>query len=254
MQKSLDLTILSAIMSYMTLNKLYKRQDKILQKIFSNEKNIFHGVQVILVGGTALARCYLQHRASYDLDFFVNARFDPVVIQKRLSEAGVKLKMVEVVNNPMFAAELHGVVDVDGEPLRVSIVEDIYAAMFPVKTIGGIRTETVEGLYHRKIRTITGSGEGVISSTGRTVQVGARQTARDIFDLYVLSKEIKPILEFVREINRQGAGVPEALLINGLKKVRWMELMDEFGMLEIAEKYSGIKAFDIKRYFDEVLK
>lgn len=238
----------------MAFKQLYKRQDKVLKKIFGKEKDIFPGTRVILVGGTALARYYLQHMASYDLDFFVSARFDPVVIQKRLSEAGVKLKMVETVNNPMFAAELHGVVDIDGEPLRVSIVEDIYADMFPVKTIGGIRTETVEGLYHRKIRTVTGSGEGVVSSTGRTMQAGARQTARDLFDLFVLSKEINPLLEFVRDINRHGAGVPETLLINGIKKVRWMELMDEFGMLDVAEEYAGIKAFDIKRYFDEVLK
>ncbi len=238
----------------MAFKQLYKRQDKILKKIFGNEKDIFPGARVILVGGTALARCYLQHRASYDVDFFVNIRFDPIVIQRRLSDARVKLQMVEVVNDPMFAAELHGVADVDGEPLRVSVVEDIYADMFSAKTVGGIRTEAVEGLYQRKVRTITGSGEGVASLTGRTVQAGARQTARDLFDLYVLSNEIKPLLEFVREINRHGAGVPEALLIDGLKKVRWMELMDEFDMLDVAEKYAGIKAFDIKRYFDEVLK
>lgn len=237
--------------------QLYKQQDKILKKIFDIEKDLFPGARVILVGGTALARCYLQHRASYDLDFFVNARFDPVVVQRRLSNARVKLQMIEVVNDQMFAAELHGVADVDGEPLRISIVEDIYADMFPVKTVGGIRTEAVEGLYHRKIRTITGSGDGVASSTGRTVQAGARQTARDLFDLYVLSKEIRPLLEFVREINRHGAGVPEALLISGLRKVRWMELMDEFEMLQVAERYAGIKAskaFDVKRYLDEVLR
>jgi len=234
--------------------RLYRQQDKILKKIFDIEKDLFPGARVILVGGTALARCYLQHRASYDLDFFVNARFDPVVVQRRLSNARVKLQMIEVVNDQMFAAELHGVTDVDGEPLRISIVEDIYADMFPVKTVGGIRTEAVDGLYHRKIRTITGSGDGVASSTGRTVQAGARQTARDLFDLYVLSKEIRPLLEFVREINRHGAGVPEALFVSGLRKVRWMELMDEFEMLEVEERYAGIKAFDIKRYFDEVLR
>lgn len=238
----------------MAFEQLYKRQDKIIKKIFGRGKDIFPGARVILVGGTALARCYLQHRASYDLDFFVNVRFDPAVIQRRLSNAGVGLKMAEVVNAPMFAVELHGVVEVDGEPLRVSIVEDIYADMFPVKTIIGIRTETVEGLYHRKIRTITGSGEGVASSTGRTVQAGARQTARDLFDLYVLSNEIKPLMELVREINKHGASVPEALLISGIRKIRWMELMDEFEMLQKADRYAGIKLFDIKRYFDEVLR
>src|SRR3990170_8050843 len=241
-------------MSYMTFKQLYKQQDKILEKIFDNEKNIFPGARVILVGGTALARCYLQHRASYDLDFFVNARFDPSVIQSRLSNAGAPLRMVEIVNDPMFAIELHGVVNIDGEPLRVSVVEDIYADLFPVRTVSGIRTETVERLYHRKIRTLTGSGDGIVSSTGRMVSAGARQTARDLFDLYVLSKEIKPLMESMREINEHGAAVPEALLISGFRRIRWMELLDEFEALEKAEKYSGIRLFDMKRYFDEVLR
>lgn len=240
----------------MAFTRLYKQQDKILKKIFDNEKEIFPGAQVILAGGTALSRYYLQHRASYDLDFFVNVRFDPFVIQRRLSNVRVTLQKVEVGNDRMFAAELHGVgvAATDGEPLRISIIEDIYAGMFEVRTHNGIRTEAIEGLYHRKIRTITGSGEGRASTTGRMVQAGARQTARDLFDLYVLSKEIKPLMEFVREINRHGAGVPESLLISGLRNVRWVDLMDEFEMLQKAEKYAGIKAFDIKRYFDETLK
>ncbi len=238
----------------MTFNQLYKNQNKILKKIFDREKDIFPGARVILVGGTALSRCYLQHRASYDLDLFVNTRFDPAVVQRRLASARIGLRMVEVVYDPMFATELHGVSDIKGEPLRISIVEDIYADMFPITSVGGMRTEVIEGLYHRKIRTITGSGEGAISSTGRTVHAGARQTARDIFDLYVLSREIKPLMEFVREINEHGAAVPEALLISGIRKMPWIELMDEFEMIQKAGRYADIKTFDIKRYFDEVLR
>src|SRR4030067_2911114 len=242
------------IMSYMTFKQLYKRQDKILKKIFDNEATIFPGARVVLAGGPALARCYLQHRASYDLDFFDNTRFDPPLIQRRLSSAGVPLQMVGIVNDPMFAVQLHGTANVNGEPLKVSIVEDIYSGMFPLNTVAGIRTETIEGLYHRKIRTITGSGEAAVSSTGRTAHAGARHTASDLFDLYVLRSEIRPLIEFVRTINEHGAAVPETLLISGLRKIRWIELMDEFGMLQISERYAGIKAFDIKRYFDGVLR
>jgi len=238
----------------MTFKRLYKRQDKLLKKIFGSEKVLFPGARVILAGGTALARCYLEHRASYDLDFFVDARFDPMVVQRRLAGVGVGLQGVEVADDAMFATQLHGQAEIDGEPLKLSIVEDIYAEMFPVRTVSGIRTETVEGLYHRKLRTITGSAEGTRSSTGRTVRVGARHTARDLFDLYVLSNEVKPLMEFVREINRHGAAVPEALLLSGIGKVRWMELMDEFDMLEKAGKYAELKAFEIKRYFDKVLR
>ena len=58
----------------------------------------------------------------------------------------------------------------------------------------------------------------------------------------------------MREINEHGAAVPEALLISGFRRIRWMELLDEFEALEKAEKYSGIRLFDMKRYFDEVLR
>ncbi len=240
-------------MSYMTFKKLYDKQDKVIKKIFDHENDIFPGARVILVGGTALARCYLHHRASYDLDFFVNARFDPAVIERRLSGARVPLTIVEMVNDPLYAAQLHGMASVSGEPLKIGIVEDLYADMFPVQSVSGIRTEAIEGLYHRKLRTITGSG-GRISPTGRMIPAGARRTARDIFDLYVLSSEIMPLLEFVRKINTHGAALPEAMLISGLKAVRWMELMDEFEMLQPVKKYEGITAFDIKRYFDGVLR
>ena len=238
----------------MTFRQLYKQQDKILKKIFDNEKNIFPDARVILAGGTALSRCYLQHRVSYDLDFFVNVRFDPFMVQHRLTDAKVQLQSVEALDDKMYASQLHGMVKINDDLLKISIIEDTYADKFPLETACGIHTETIEGLYHRKLRTIAGSGEGITSSTGRTVHEGARKTARDLFDLYVLSNEIKPLMKFVREINEHGAAVPEALLISGIRKISWMDLMDEFGMLELAEKYAGIKAFDIKRHFDEVLQ
>jgi len=48
------------------LEKLYPLQDKVLQLIRSLETNFY------LTGGTALSRCYIKHRYSDDLDFFVN--------------------------------------------------------------------------------------------------------------------------------------------------------------------------------------
>lgn len=104
-----------------------------------------------------------------------------MVVQRRLSERGILFRSVEAVNDSMYAAEFHGMTDVDNEPLRVSIVEDIYADMFPVKTIDGICTETVEGLYHRKLRTIAGSGAGKISLTGDVLPAGGRQTIQYIY-------------------------------------------------------------------------
>lgn len=233
----------------MTFTQLYRRQDSVLSAIFDKEKYLFQDAFVILVGGTALARCYLEHRASYDLDLFVSRRFDPLLLKRRLKEAGVLLLAAEEISDPMYAAQLHGMVNVEGEPIRLGIVEDIHAGMFPVVTVKGIRTETVEGLYHRKLRTITGTGQ-VITETGRVAAAGARQTARDLFDLYVLSREVKPIMEFVAEINSHGADVSEKALTSGIRNIPWIDLMDEFDTLSVAKKYKGITSFDVKRYFD----
>ena len=51
-------------------NKLFPFQDSVLQLI-QDMKVAFY-----LTGGTALSRCYLNHRYSDDLDFFVNAHPD----------------------------------------------------------------------------------------------------------------------------------------------------------------------------------
>ena len=47
-------------------DKLYPFQDMVLQWVESS------GVDFYLTGGTALSRCYLNHRYSDDLDFFIN--------------------------------------------------------------------------------------------------------------------------------------------------------------------------------------
>jgi hypothetical protein len=48
-------------------DKLYPFQDEILKAIEAAEVDFY------LTGGTALSRCYLMHRYSDDLDFFLNA-------------------------------------------------------------------------------------------------------------------------------------------------------------------------------------
>lgn len=236
----------------MTFDKLYICQDILLDKVFGNEERLFPQAKIILAGGTALERCYLHHRISYDLDFFVNQRFDPQLILKRLKNEEIILFEAEVENDPNFAAQLSGIVEEKREHIKVSFVEDIYSDMFPVNEIGVIKTETIEGLYHRKLRTITGSRE-TITSTGRSISQGFRQTARDLFDLYVLSREIKNLGDFLTEINHHGANISEIAVESGIRRMPWIDLMDEFETLEVAERYKGLGLLDIKRYFDDVL-
>ena len=53
------------------INLLYKFQEVVyaeLMEILPSDENI------TLIGGTALARCYLKHRVSFDLDFAINPK------------------------------------------------------------------------------------------------------------------------------------------------------------------------------------
>ncbi len=48
-------------------DKLYPFQDRVLRLIQDLDVGFYH------TGGTALSRCFLNHRYSDDLDLFVNA-------------------------------------------------------------------------------------------------------------------------------------------------------------------------------------
>ena len=159
------------------INSLYTAQDLILDKVFTNLAEL--GIQnCILAGGTALARYYLQHRVSYDLDFFVGSNLSPERLSIALGRIGLMLTDTQVESGGVFAHQLHGYASVDGITVKLSFVEDqIYTGMWPTKRFGNIVTEELDGLYHRKLRTISGSGYGKDTK-------GARQTARDLFDIY----------------------------------------------------------------------
>ena len=86
--------------------------------------------------------------------------------------------------------------------------------------------ESVEGLYHRKLRTVTGSGNATAPSDGR-------QAARDLFDLWMLDRMIEPIPAFVKAINQQGANFPQKAFLAGLASMPWVAMMDEFEQMDI---------------------
>jgi hypothetical protein len=126
--------------------------------------------------------------------------------------------------------QLSAYVLVDNIRLQVSFIEDNYAGMFAStqQKIGSaeFNIESVEGLYHRKLRTISGSG-----NSDRPVD--GRQSARDLFDLWVLDQMIQPINGFILSINRQGANFPQKAFITGLLAMPWLDMMDEFDQLDI---------------------
>lgn len=225
-------------MSYMTC-ELYRAQDALLDKVFSNLSQI--GIpNCILAGGTALARYYLHHRVSYDLDFFVDGSFSPEKLSIALGRIGITLDDVHFESSGELVHQLHGYAKIDGSIVKVSFVEDVYAGMWTQKVFGNVITEEIGGLYHRKLRTISGSGYGKNTT-------GSRQTARDLFDAYVLSGKVQPIHCFIDESNQHGANFPKDAFSANILSMPWIDLMDEFDGLELLPSYLGLTLIgDIK--------
>ncbi|MCY7308874.1 MAG: nucleotidyl transferase AbiEii/AbiGii toxin family protein [Rhodoferax sp.] len=189
-----------------------------------------------LCGGTALSRCWLDHRISYDLDFFFPEGFKARDIAVALKMAGISYETKDLVDDPRKANQLHGYVVHQAQQLKVSFVEDAYFDIFPpvVAAFGAkmVRTEEIQGLYHRKLRTVAGSG-----SAGESFE-GGRQTARDLFDLHVLSVKHMPLREFMESLPYQ---FPVAAFENGLANMPWFELMDELGEIVCPSRWRHAK-------------
>jgi hypothetical protein len=101
--------------------------------------------------------------------------------------------------------------------------------MFPNSQmpIGDVKfaVESVEGLYHRKLRTVSGSGNSDLPTDGR-------QAARDLFDLLMLDQMVEPIPTFVKKINQHGANFPVKAFLAGIAAMPWIAMMDEFEQID----------------------
>ncbi|MDP2171220.1 MAG: nucleotidyl transferase AbiEii/AbiGii toxin family protein [Rhodocyclaceae bacterium] len=189
-----------------------------------------------LCGGTALSRCWLGHRVSFDLAFFLPEGFKAGELAVAMKNAGIDFRTKDIVDDLKKANQLHGYASHEGRLLKVSFVEDAYFTLFPAveKSFGGglVRTEEIPGLYHRKLRTVAGQG-----SEGDSFE-GGRQTARDLFDLYVLSQAFKPLAEFIESLPY---AFPSAAFNNGLASMPWYDLADELGEIICADEWAHAK-------------
>lgn len=158
-----------------------------------------------LVGGTALCRGYLRHRDSYDLDFFTKdystEKIDGVIdlIGSRMRK---KIKK-SVDSNPEGKGKLLRMCRYEiplgkGEPLKIDFVNDSVDLLQPFSRIEGIDFASLDDIYLRKLYAVTGIITGQ-DRLGRIQTKGKRQEARDLFDLYHLSKTYKPLVAFVKE-------------------------------------------------------
>ncbi len=178
-----------------------KAAQKELLKSFARKPGDF-----ALAGGTALELYYLHHRFSADLDLF-SPKYDRREIEAiigsfvKYSKAKVKLEAEFLARNKakvrFYSASLKGL----KRPIKIDFVEDVLFDKPKIKKFGAVPVYTVEHIYLQKITAITGTQE-IEDETGRRVMQG-RQEARDAFDIYMLSKKVKPLYIVIKGLPRQ---------------------------------------------------
>lgn len=175
--------------------KIRAAQKQVLA-VFSKE-----AVDFALAGGTALELYYLHHRFSADLDFF-SSSYNLSHIQRLVEALKKRLhKRVRLESELMIGGKakvrfytmpLKG----SNRPLKVDFVEDVFFKKPDIRTVKGVRVYSAESIYLQKIAAISGT-QAVVDDIGREITEGRRE-ARDVFDLYMLSKIVQPLHTFLQ--------------------------------------------------------
>lgn len=149
-----------------------------------------------LTGGTALS-FYFNHRFSEDLDFFTQKyrKEVPDKIMNYIAEkTGFNFKLEAEQDDPKLVPMKVYFLELKKKGiLKIDFVQDFEKNIN--KITNGIHS--IEDIYVRKIGAAigTGSKESII---GKLMAAG-RQTAKDLFDIYYLSKQHKPVSDFFLE-------------------------------------------------------
>ncbi|MGB2706138.1 MAG: nucleotidyl transferase AbiEii/AbiGii toxin family protein [Candidatus Omnitrophota bacterium] len=169
---------------------IVRQQKRITQLVVPYFKDYY------LTGGTALA-FYYKHRFSEDLDFFTQKYSDnvPDQIMNLISQkTGFSYRLdaeqnrVGFVKMKVYFLKLN-----KGCELKIDMVQDY------VENINAIKNglHSLDDIYYRKILAAIGTNAKE-SKTGRLIPAG-RQSAKDLFDIYYLSKRYKVISKFFFE-------------------------------------------------------
>lgn len=169
-------------------------QEKVL-RLFSKTACDF-----ALAGGTALELFYLGHRFSWDLDFFsptyrLSEIERLVAVFERGCRRDIRLKSELEVGGKARVRFYTMAVKESRRPLKMDFVEDVLFEKPVIRRRKGVRVYSAENIYLQKISAISGT-RPVLDEIGREVSEG-RGEARDVFDLYHLSKRIQPLHRFL---------------------------------------------------------
>ncbi len=179
-------------------NEVRKIQKKILN-IFSKDSHGF-----ALAGGTALELFYLHHRFSNDLDFF-NADYNEENIEELVrifkEGTGLNIEFESEYRVESRARVRFYITEINmGKPFKIDFIEDVFFKDPEKKRIDGVPVYGVKEIYYMKIAALAGTGS-FTDETGREIATG-RNAAKDVFDIYCLSKKTEPLHKFLKKTDR----------------------------------------------------
>jgi len=197
-----------------------------------------------LTGGTALA-FYFAHRFSEDLDFFTQEykKEEPEKIIDFISnETGFNFKLDAEQDDPkLIPMKVYFLELKKGCVLKIDFVQDFQ------KNIKGIKNEmhSVEDIYYRKMSIGTRTA-GKLDIIGKEIPAG-RQSVKDLFDIYYLSKHYRPLSDFFFEYFSYDKAEGLIAWYRGFNR---MDL--KVGLLDLVPK---VNTGEVIRYLDsEILK
>jgi hypothetical protein len=149
-----------------------------------------------LTGGTALS-FYFNHRVSEDLDFFSQSytKEDPDKIMNFIAKlTGFKFKLEAEQDNPKLIPMKVYLLELKrGCVLKIDFVQDFQENIKKIKN--GLHS--LEDIYYRKMSIGTRTA-GKLDVIGQEIPSG-RQSVKDLFDIYYLSKHYRPLSDFFFE-------------------------------------------------------
>lgn len=183
---------------------ILRLRDRVL-KVLNGKLDTF-----FLGGGTALSLFYLHHRESFDLDFFSKI-FSENKIKEIISTIEDSLKVKTEGGQILTSKEsarlfryyvptgIQKDLDIEGNSLKLEFIEDLYPLIKSHDiTIDGIPIFSQESIYLRKIYALCGV-RALQDEVGKIRFIGGRQEAKDLFDVYFLSREFMPLSNFVND-------------------------------------------------------
>ena len=206
---------------------LYPLQDKVL-KLIDSLKTPFY-----LTGGTALSRCYLHHRFSDDLDFFVNNELNFAKIVEDISiSLNKKFKVKVVIRSESYISLMVN------NQLKVDFVNDV--------------TYKYGKLEKQKIYSKVDNLENILSN--KLSALISRDEVKDVVDILMIFKKINVNWKKIfSDVNSKAVGifpidVSKRLIdfpVEMINRIKWVE-----GMKPEAESFKD----DISLLCDSILK